>query len=158
MDVKILNDLLYAVLIAVIPILSKFIVDYLQSKKDKVDLERDTEYFKNTESKAITLIQTVVDTVAQTYVDSLKNKGTFNKESQKEAFNKALTKTKELMDAEMMEFITTMYSDTDAWITIQIESYIKTTKTMKETSDDVSNKAIPVINVSNITESTSTES
>lgn len=147
MDVKILQDLLYVVIIAVVPTVSKFVIDYLQSLKEKEEVNSTSTYYTETESKAISLIQNVVDTISQTYVDALKNKGTFKAKEQKEAFNKALTTTKELMSDDMLDFIKTAYSDTDAWITVQIESYIKSKKVNEQQTNEVA-KAIPVIDVS----------
>lgn len=154
MDVKILQDLLYVVIIAVVPTVSKFVIDYLQSLKEKEEVNSTSTYYTETESKAISLIQNVVDTISQTYVDALKNKGTFKVKEQKEAFNKALTTTKELMSDDMLDFIKTAYSDVDAWITVQIESYIKSKKVNEQQTNEVA-KAIPVIDVSTIQETAS---
>lgn len=125
---NILRDVAYVVIIGVIPIISKYVICYLQAREIKLSQEVEDETFETTRILTLELIQNVVDMVSQTYVDSLKNKGEFTKEAQAEAFNRALTLCKELMSDSSKEIIEAGYKDLDSWIGMNIESYIKSKK------------------------------
>ena len=126
--INLLLELAYAVVIVVVPILAKYAISYLASKKSEVDAKTDSIVFQDTISDAIDLVQRVVDMVSQTYVESLKKSGNFTEEAQKIAFNEALTTIKNLLDDSTRELLQTTYSDLDSWIKVQVESYIQSKK------------------------------
>lgn len=122
---SLIRDLLYVVLLGTIPIISRYIISFLDAKREEITSRSDEVIFEKTVSNALKIIEDVVNTVSQTYVDELKEKGEFTKEAQKEAFNKALTLSKELIDEESQELLVNTFTDLDAWIGVAIESYIK---------------------------------
>ena len=126
--INLLLELAYAVVIVVVPILAKYAISFLASKKSEIDAKTDSIVFQDTVSEAIDLIQRVVDTVSQTYVDSLKKSGNFTEEAQKKAFNDALETVKNLLSNDTRELLEVTYSDIDSWIKVQIESYIQSKK------------------------------
>ena len=82
-----LTEVLYAVVITVIPIIASNIVKYLSAKKLEIEQKSesnkkvsDVEVFNNTLVMVIELIQKTVDTVSQTYVNRIKKEGKFAKE------------------------------------------------------------------------------
>lgn len=119
-----IREILYVVIIAVIPVLTKFIVTALNAKRNEIATRTDNLLFKDTLLRAIQLVQDAVDTTSQTFVDTLKAEGKFDEESQKKAMEMTLNSVKSLMDSDMKEMIDTFYLDLDAWIKLQIESYI----------------------------------
>ena len=126
-----LNELLIAVVTVAIPIIVKYLTSYLNALKQKKQSEieqKDKEAFDKSVVEAIGLVQKVVDKVSQTYVDSLKQKGEFTKESQKESFELAISDAKELISSETQALIASVYSDFDKWLEVQIESYIRSQK------------------------------
>lgn len=126
-----LNELLIAVVTVAIPIIVKYLTSYLNALKQKKQSEieqKDKEAFDKSVVEAIDLVQKVVDKVSQTYVDSLKQKGEFTKESQKESFELAISDAKELISSETQALIASVYSDFDKWLEVQIESYIRSQK------------------------------
>ena len=64
----------------------------------------------------------------QTYVDSLKKNGSFDKDAQIEALTRAKDIALSQMTQELKDFITTNFGDLDNWLTIQIESSINLIK------------------------------
>ena len=128
MLLNLLQEVLYAIIIVVVPIISNCIISYFKSKKEIIIKGREDEEFNASIIQVIDIIEKVVDTVSQTYVDSLKKEGKFNEEAQKEAFNIALTSVRGLINDNTQEMISTVYSDFDSWLKIQIESYIKSKK------------------------------
>lgn len=125
---QLLMDLLYAVLIAAIPVLAKYLVAYLDSKKSEIEDNQKISDFSNTITKALEIVETVVKYVSQTYVDDLKAKGTFDADAQAEALNKAMETIQSQLDEDTKNLIITAYGDLQQWLRVQIESTIKDSK------------------------------
>lgn len=123
-----LVELLYAVLVVSIPILAKYIVAYLDSKKSEIEADQKDINFNNTISKALEIVSTVVKYVSQTYVDDLKAQGKFDVDAQAEALNKAMKIIQSQLDEETKNLIITAYGDLQQWLRVQIESTIKDSK------------------------------
>lgn len=73
---------------------------------------------------AISVVQSVVKEVYQTYVQSLKDKNKFDAKAQKEALNKAIERAKAIMSQETQDYITKNFGDLTQWITLQIEAFL----------------------------------
>lgn len=125
---QLLNDLLYAVLIAAIPILTNYLVKFLESKKTQIDDNKKTADFSNTLSKALEIVSTVVKYVSQTYVDDLKKQGKFDASAQEEALKKAVETIQSQLDEDTKALLITAYGDLSQWIRVQIEATIKDSK------------------------------
>lgn len=119
-----IQEVLYVILIAVVPVLAKFLIGLLNSKRAEIEARTDTLVFQDTLLRAIQLVQDAVDTTSQTYVDALKAKGKFDEEAQKQAMDMTIASVNSLMDDSMKELINTFYADFDEWVKTQIESYI----------------------------------
>ena len=114
---NVLSIIVTAVVIPVISFLGYKLSQFLNSKiKD--------EKARNLLNKANEIVLNAVKVVFQTYVESLKNSGTFNADAQAIA----LTKAKQIIESELTEelkkFIKENYGDLSAWITNQIEASI----------------------------------
>ena len=77
---------------------------------------------------ATEIVISAVKTVFQTYVDSLKKEGKFDKESQLIALNKARNIAYRQMTEEIKQFIEANYGNLDAWLNTQIEATVSTLK------------------------------
>lgn len=77
---------------------------------------------------ATDIVMNAVRSVFQTYVETLKKNGTFDKESQKVALIKAKDDAIAQMSDEIKDYITKNYGDLETWITTQIESTINILK------------------------------
>lgn len=77
---------------------------------------------------ATNIVINAVKSVFQTYVDSLKKEGKFDKESQLVALNKAKDVAISQMSEDVKEFIKNNYGNRDAWLNTQIEATIDTLK------------------------------
>lgn len=122
---KVLLNILSVVVTAVIlPLISYAgtrLITYLNSKiKD--------ENARIHLTTATNIVVNAVRTVFQTYVESLKACGNFNKEAQLTALNKAKDIALEQMTDEVKNFITKNYGSVDAWLTTNIESTINLIK------------------------------
>ena len=90
----------------------------------KIKNEKAANFIK----QASEIVLNAVRSVFQTYVESLKNSGSFNSEAQKIAFNLAKNIIIKQMTEELKTFIITNYGDLDEWIRNQIESSINLLK------------------------------
>lgn len=114
---NVLSVIITAVVIPLISFLGYKLSAFLNSKiKD--------EKARNFLEQASNIVLVAVKSVFQTYVESLKNSGSFNKDAQSLAFSKAKEIILKELTPQLKEFITTSYGDLNDWITNQIEATI----------------------------------
>ena len=75
-------------------------------------------------NQAVSSVQSVVQATYQTFVETLKAKGEFGAEAQKQALNQALTAAKAQLSTEFTTYLAENGTDTEEWLTTQIESAI----------------------------------
>ena len=125
---NLLTELLYVVLIGTIPIVSKYLTQQIDVKKNEILKADKTKDFQHSIDGAMSLVEKVVDYVSQTYVDSLKKEGKFDAAAQQNAYNKAVDALEKLMDDDMKRVLIDVYGDLATWMKVAIESYIKNNK------------------------------
>lgn len=125
---NLLMELLYVVLIGAIPIVSKYLIQQIEAKKNEILKDDKTKDFQNSIDGAMSLVEKVVDYVSQTYVDALKKEGKFDATAQQNAYNKAVEALEKLMDDDMKHVLINVYGDLSTWMKVAIESYIKSNK------------------------------
>ena len=77
---------------------------------------------------ATTIVLNAVRCVFQSYVESLKESGSFNAEAQKTALSKAKDIALSQLGEDVKEYISSTYGNLDGWLTNQIESTINLLK------------------------------
>ena len=118
---QILLNILAAVTTCIIlPLISFLGIKLSQWLSTKIKDEKAAALF----SKAIGIVTNAVQVTFQTYVESLKNSGTFDKTAQLEALNKAKAIVTSELTVELKDFIVSNYGDLESWITNQIEASI----------------------------------
>ena len=125
---NLLMELLYVVLIGTIPIVSKYLTQQIDVKKNEILKADKTKDFQHSIDGAMSLVEKVVDYVSQTYVDALKKAGKFDATAQQNAYNKAVDALEKLMDDDMKRVLIDVYGDLATWMKVAIESYIKNNK------------------------------
>lgn len=125
---NLLMELLYVVLIGAIPIVSKYLIQQIEAKKNEILKNDKAKDFQNSIDGAMNLVEKVVDYVSQTYVDALKKEGKFDATAQQNAYNKAVEALEKLMDDDMKHVLINVYGDLSTWMKVAIESYIKSNK------------------------------
>ena len=113
-----INDILYLLLTAAIPLVLRYAYQLVAVKV------AGTKY-----ETAVSAVYTAVDFVNQTFVDGLKEAGTFDKNSAAIALEKAKTAALEMMEKSTRKWLEKSYADLDGWLTMQIESAVKGVKT-----------------------------
>ena len=115
-----LNEVLYTLITCALMIVVRFGVQLIRAK---------TSQIKNEElQQAIDGIGDIVIMVSQTFVDSLKESGNFDKEAQAKAFNMAKTAALNGMSDSMKKYIDKYCGGLDEWLRIQIEAWVKKNK------------------------------
>lgn len=115
-----LNEVLYTLITCALMIVVRFGVQLIRTK---------TAEIKNVEvQQMIDNIGDIVIMVSQTFVDSLKESGNFDKEAQAKAFNMAKTAALNSMSDSMKKYIDKYCGGLDEWLRIQIEAWVKKNK------------------------------
>ena len=120
-----MNQILLNVLAAVttciiLPLISFLGIKLSQWLSTRIKDEKAQALF----AKAIGIVTNAVQVTFQTYVESLKNSGSFGKEEQAIAFDKAKAIITSELTEELKTFITQNYGDLQKWIANQVEATI----------------------------------
>lgn len=114
---NILSVLLTAVILPLISIAGTQLIKFINSKIKNNELAKQL-------TTATTIVTNAVRVVFQTYVDTLKKNGSFDKEAQAEALNRAKNIALSQITEDTKSYIEENYGDFNNWLTIQIESTI----------------------------------
>lgn len=129
MEIKdILEILFQLVIIPIIPLITLYLKKLIESKIDEIQVKSKNEVINKYLQLAEEGITKAVMTISQTYVESLKKEGKFDKEAQVKAFEMAREEFERIVNDEIKNGIRELTSDYDAWIKASIESMVKETK------------------------------
>ncbi len=123
--------LLRAVIIAAVPVVTVFLCNFLQKKKEEIKQKMTSETQKRLLDEAMEAVTTAVIKTNQTYVDALKESNTFSLDNQGKAFKKSMDTATEIMRQEVKDFISSEYGDLNKWLDTQIEATVNTVKAKK---------------------------
>jgi hypothetical protein len=124
MNEILLNVLSVVVTAVVLPLISLAGSKLVQLINAKINNEKAAKLL----STATEIVLNAVRSVFQTYVEALKENGTFDAESQKKALSQAKDTALSQMSEEVKSYITSNYGDLDTWLTTQIEASINLLK------------------------------
>ena len=121
MNTELLLNIIQSVLTTVlIPLLGwgvSALVNFLNSKINNAKIEKYITF-------AGQVVESVVKETSQTYVNSLKESGKFNKEAQEKAFKKSYDTALKLLTKDTLEAIKLVYGDVSTWLTSKIEATV----------------------------------
>ena len=123
-----LSTLLQAVLIAAVPVFAGAITKGVQAGARYLASRMESETAKKYLAAAKEAAKRAVTYTSQTYVDALKNSGTFTKENQEEALAKAVDTAKGLLTAEAKTFLAEAYGDLNEYLKTNIEAEVRMQK------------------------------
>lgn len=121
---EILLQILQAVLIIGLPLVSTYIIKYIKNIKAAIEDKVDNNITKDLLEQALDAVAKAVAFVMQTYVDELKKSGSFNLANKQEALRMAKEAAMSIMSQDSIDLITSMYGNFESWLTIQIESQV----------------------------------
>lgn len=119
-----LSNLLIAVITAAVPVLTTYGVKLIRKMAENIEDTRVQGY-------AVEISSAVCDAVSatsQTYVDSLKSKGEFTREAQKQAAQKALAVCVASLTPATKKFIEQAYGDLNSYLANKIEAEVRSQK------------------------------
>ena len=118
---NILSCIVTTIIVSLITLLGTKLIKWLSSK---IDNEKASKYL----GEASTIVLDAVRCVFQTYVEALKKEGTFNKEAQLIAFNKAKEIALKQLNNDLKDYINNNFGDIETWLSTQIEASINILK------------------------------
>ena len=131
---NILEMIIFAVVtgcgVMVVKELLKFIngkIDEVQTTTKLVEYEKLNKLIDSAQG----ILENVVLSVNQVFVDALKSEGKFDRESAEIAKNSAVDKATELLTDEAIKAIETVYGSLDAYLDVNIEAIVQKLKQNK---------------------------
>lgn len=105
-----------------------YLIALIKTKIQELKQKKNNElYSKYLDMLDRTITDCVISTT-QTYVESLKKKGSFDIEAQKEAFTKTYTNVMKILSENAKEYLQIAIGDLEAYVYNKIESEVNLTK------------------------------
>ena len=126
-------ELLYQIFeVCIIPllgILTAFAINFLRAKKNEINAKTDNELIQKYTNLLFETISDCVIATNQTYVNTLKQQGRFDKEAQKEAFNKTYVAVLDILGDEAQIYLSNVFGDLEVYIMKRIEAEVSANRT-----------------------------
>lgn len=129
--IELLNYILYIVLTMILPVVATYVVNLIKAKINESNIIADATQNENTAKIIEHALSDVMDAVLyinQIYVDALKSSGKFDKDAQKNAFNRAYTEALNMISEESQKVIEQVYGSFDKWLMLKIETSVNMAK------------------------------
>ena len=105
-------------------ILTKYLVDYLNARRDELNAKTENETAQKYTTMIFDTITKCVIATNQTYVNSLKEQNAFDAEAQKTAFNKTMNAVLEILSEDAKQYIIETTGDLNTYLTNLIEAEV----------------------------------
>lgn len=122
------KEILEYVLIPLLIILTRYLIVFIDAKRKELKEKTNNELANKYIDMIYNTVTNCVIATNQTYVDSLKEQGNFDKEAQLEAFNKTLAAIKKMLSEDAVEYIHSITDDADFYLSQLIEAAVKDQK------------------------------
>ena len=130
MSMELITQIFEVCIIPLLGVLTTFLVRYINAKmKTLADTVSDEKQKKYIEMLNNTITDCVIATT-QTYVDTLKKQGKFDKEAQEQAFLMTFNAVSGLLTEESKKYLNEAIEDLDLYIKQKIESEVNINKTI----------------------------
>lgn len=128
---ELISTIFQVVILPLLTVLTGFAVKWVNAKAKELKATTDNVYtHKYIEMLQDTIVKTVI-AVNQTYVDALKQQGSFDKAAQEEAFKRVYETVLLSLNEEAYEYLNSIFGDLQTYITAQIEAAVKEHKMIK---------------------------
>lgn len=111
-------------IIPLLGILTKYLVDYLNARRDELNAKTENETTQKYTTMIFDTITKCVIATNQTYVNSLKEQNAFDAEAQKTAFNKTMNAVLEILSEDAKQYIIETTGDLNTYLTNLIEAEV----------------------------------
>lgn len=123
-----IEQIVQVCLIPLLGILTKYLVDYLSTKRDELKQKTTNELAQKYIDMAYSTVRNCVIATNQTYVENLKKNNAFDENSQKEAFNRTMTAVLAVLTEDAKSYITEITGDLNIYLTSLIEAEVNNQK------------------------------
>lgn len=128
---ELISTIFQVVILPLLTVLTGYVVKWVNAKAKELKATTDNVYtHKYIKMLQDTIIKTVI-AVNQTYVDALKQQGSFDKAAQEEAFKRVYETVLLSLNEEAYEYLNNIFGDLQIYITAQIEAAVKEHKMVK---------------------------
>ena len=125
---EVLQNVLYAVITAAVPVITTFLCRWLASLYENNKTKVQNEKAQATLGQVTDMIVAAVETTTSTYVKQLKADNLFDADAQKEAFNKTFEAVRKQLTEESTKIIVETYGDVETYLTNKIEQFVEELK------------------------------
>ena len=123
-----LQEVLYVLLIALVPVITKFIIAGLDSVKQLIVQKIENEKAEATVLKVLSIVENAVEATNQTFVSELKANGGLTKEDRDKAYLTTYDTVKCLLTNEVIDLIVKEYGDLEVYLDTVIEKVVASKK------------------------------
>lgn len=124
MNIQIIEQIFEICIIPMLGILTKCVIDFLNTKRKEINAKTNNETAQKYNNMICVTVSNCVIATNQTFVNSLKESGTFDEAAQKEAFEKTLNAVLTILSEDAKKYITEMTGDINIYLTQLIESEV----------------------------------
>lgn len=139
-----LLTLLQAVIIGSLPVIAKFIKDFLSAKSAQLTDISKNDNLDAVIARVFNLADRVVTYVSQTYVDAIKADGKFDPDEHAEAFNMAYERLLSMIDEESKGLLESTFGDLATYLQTIIEAAVRDGKRV-DTQDGIAPKTLATV-------------
>ena len=111
-------------IIPLLGILTKYLVDYLNARRDELNAKTENETAQKYTTMIFDTITKCVIATNQTYVNSLKEQNAFDAEAQKTAFNKTMNAVLDILSEDAKQYIIETTGDSNTYLISLIEAEV----------------------------------
>lgn len=129
---ELISTIFQVVILPLLTVLTGFAVKWINAKAQELKATTDNIYANKYIGMLQDTIVKTVNAVNQTYVDSLKEQGTFDKTAQEEAFKRVYESVILSLSEEAYSYLENAFGDLQTYITDQIEAAVKKYKLPKQ--------------------------
>lgn len=123
-----IKEILEGVLIPLLIILTRYLIVFLNAKRNELKEKTNNDLANKYIDMIYTTVTNCVIATNQTYVDALKEQGSFDKAAQVIAFNQTLEAVKRMLSADALNYIHSITEDTDFYLSKLIEASVRDQK------------------------------
>ena len=121
---EIVSTIFQVVIIPLLGILVYYFKVWISAKAEELKAKTDNEIYQKYIDMLNTTISNCVLATQQTYVETLKQQGSFDKFAQKKAFEQTYNKVLELLNDEAQKYLNSVLGDLEKYITEKIEKEV----------------------------------
>ena len=122
------KEILEGVLIPLLIILTRYLIVFLNAKRNELKEKTKNDLANKYIDMIYTTVTNCVIATNQTYVDTLKEQGSFDKQAQLIALNETLVAIKKMLSTDALEYIHSITDDVDFYLTKLIEASVRDQK------------------------------